>query len=70
MENSNKKSYDQKYNSLTDLLNLKGKPFKDWREERKYLQKKWGKQGQRLDLSYLSSKEIEKNENADKLKDK
>ena len=70
MENSNKKSYDQKYNSLTDLLNLKGKPFKDWREERKYLQKKWGKQGHRLDLSYLSSKEIDKNENADKLKDK
>ena len=70
MKNSNKKSYDPNQISLGELLELKGKPFKDWREERKYLQEKWGKQGQRLDLSYLSSKEIEKIENTDKLKDK
>tara|TARA_B100001057_G_scaffold345165_1_gene346223 strand:- start:335 stop:547 length:213 start_codon:yes stop_codon:yes gene_type:complete len=70
MKNSNKNSYDPNQISLGELLELKGKPFKDWREERKYLQEKWGKQGQRLDLSYLSSKEIEKNEKTDKLKDK
>lgn len=70
MKNSNKNSYDPNQISLSELLELKGKPFKDWREERKYLQEKWGKQGQRLDLSYLSSKEIEKIENTDKLKDK
>jgi hypothetical protein len=27
---------------------MRGKPFKDWKEERKYLQKKWGKQGQQI----------------------
>ena len=35
--------------SLGDLLAMRGKPFSDWREERKYLQKKWGKQGQQID---------------------
>ena len=34
--------------SLGDLLAMKGKPFKDWKEERKYLQEKWGKQGQQI----------------------
>ena len=34
--------------SLGDLLAMRGKPFKDWKEERKYLQKKWGKQGQQI----------------------
>ena len=30
---------------LDDLLSLRGKPFKDWKEERKYLREKWGMQG-------------------------
>ena len=34
--------------SLGELLAMRGKPFKDWREERKYLQEKWGKQGQQI----------------------
>ena len=34
--------------SLNDLLSMKGKPFADWKEERKYLQNKWGKQGQKI----------------------
>ena len=29
---------------LDDLLSLQGKPFKDWKEERKYLREKWGMQ--------------------------
>ena len=24
---------------------MRGKPFKDWKEERKYLREKWGMQG-------------------------
>tara|TARA_B100001093_G_scaffold516712_1_gene596127 strand:- start:2239 stop:2340 length:102 start_codon:yes stop_codon:yes gene_type:complete len=27
---------------------MKGKPFADFKEERKYLQNKWGKQGQQI----------------------
>ena len=34
--------------SLGDLLAMRGKPFKDWKEERKYLQEKWGKQGRQI----------------------
>lgn len=34
--------------SLGDLLAMRGKPFKDWKEERKYLQKKWGNQGRQI----------------------
>jgi len=30
---------------LDDLLSLRGKPFSDWKEERKYLRDKWGMQG-------------------------
>ena len=30
---------------LEELLSLRGKPFADWKEERKYLRKKWGFQG-------------------------
>jgi hypothetical protein len=30
---------------LDDLLSLRGKPFADWKEERKYLRDKWGMQG-------------------------
>ena len=35
--------------SLGELLAMRGKPFSDWKEERKYLQEKWGKQGRQID---------------------
>jgi hypothetical protein len=34
--------------SLDDLLSLRGKPFADWKEERKYLRDKWGIQGRQI----------------------
>ena len=34
--------------SLNDLLSMKGKPFADWKEERKYLQNKWESKVNRL----------------------
>ena len=33
---------------LDDLLSLRGKPFADWKEERKYLRDKWGIQGRQV----------------------
>jgi hypothetical protein len=33
---------------LDDLLSLRGKPFSDWKEERKYLRDKWGMQGRQI----------------------
>ena len=33
---------------LDDLLSLRGKPFSDWKEERKYLRDKWGMQGRQV----------------------
>ena len=35
---------------LDDLLSLRGKPFADWKEERKYLRDKWGVQGRQVDV--------------------
>ena len=37
--------------SLGELPEMKGKPFDNWRDERKYLQDKWGKQGQQISAS-------------------
>jgi len=50
---------------LDDLLSLRGKPFADWKEERKYLREKWGEQGKKIDLTEegsTSSEESEKKE--------
>ena len=33
---------------LDDLLSQRGKPFADWKEERKYLRDKWGMQGRQI----------------------
>ncbi len=33
---------------LDDLLSLRGKPFTNWKEERKYLRDKWGRQGRQV----------------------
>ena len=36
---------------LDQLLSMRGKPFADWKEERKYLRDKWGVQGQKMELN-------------------
>jgi hypothetical protein len=36
--------------NLDKLLSLRGKPFADWKEERKYLRDKWGMQGQEMNF--------------------
>ena len=33
---------------MDDLLSKRGKPFADWKEERKYLSDKWGMQGRQV----------------------
>ncbi|MFP6901853.1 MAG: hypothetical protein VCA36_12980 [Opitutales bacterium] len=33
---------------LDELLAKRSKPFRDWKEEREYLRRKWGDQGQRI----------------------
>ena len=33
---------------LDDLLSMRGKPFSNWKEERKYLREKWGMQGRQI----------------------
>ena len=38
----------EKEKPLDDLLSLRGKPFSDWKEERKYLREKWGMQGRQV----------------------
>ena len=34
---------------MDELLNKRSKPFRDWREEREYLRRKWGPQGKRIE---------------------
>ena len=44
-----KESSDQyQREDIDDLLSMRGKPFADWKEEKKYLQEKWGTQGRQL----------------------
>ena len=47
---------------LDDLLSLRGKPFSDWKEERKYLREKWGEQGKKIDPTGKESTNDEKSE--------
>ena len=47
---------------LDDLLSLRGKPFADWKEERKYLREKWGEQGKKIDLTEEGSTGSEESE--------
>ena len=39
----------QEGEDLDELLSMRGKPFADWKEERKYLREKWGMQGRQID---------------------
>jgi hypothetical protein len=54
---------EEKEKPLDDLLSLRGKPFSDWKEERKYLREKWGMQGRQVssDFSELKKKSKPKN---------
>mgnify|MGYP001164309306 FL=1 len=45
---------------LDKLLSVRGKPFADWKEERKYLREKWGMQGRQVDAFSLGDKNQEK----------
>ena len=38
----------QESKDLDELLSMRGKPFADWKEERKYLREKWGMQGRQI----------------------
>ena len=48
-----------KAETLDELLSMRGKPFSDWKEERKYLRDKWGMQGKKLKLDSEESVEQE-----------
>ena len=39
----------QEGEDLDELLSMRGKPFADWKEERKYLREKWGMHGRQID---------------------
>lgn len=52
--------------TLDDLLSMRGKPFYDWKEERKYLRDKWGMQGKELKLDIEESNEHESKPENDK----
>jgi hypothetical protein len=39
---------------LDKLLSKRSKPFRDWKEEREYLRRKWGPQGKRIELDQLN----------------
>jgi hypothetical protein len=49
---------------LDDLLSQRGKPFADWKEERKYLRDKWGMQGRQVSQEEMQaekeSRELDK----------
>tara|TARA_B100001248_G_scaffold35381_1_gene22736 strand:+ start:2366 stop:2557 length:192 start_codon:yes stop_codon:yes gene_type:complete len=48
MSEENSKPIDDE--DLDDLLSMRGKPFVDWKEERKYLREKWGMQGRKIQV--------------------
>ena len=48
MSGPDKDSEERGERPLDDLLSLRGKPFKDWQEEREYLRRKWGEQGKQV----------------------
>ena len=39
----------QETEDLDELLSMRGKPFVDWKDERKYLRDKWGMQGRQIE---------------------
>jgi hypothetical protein len=53
----------EKEKPLDDLLSLRGKPFSDWKEERKYLREKWGMQGRQVSIDFSELKKKSKPKN-------
>ena len=53
----------EKEKPLDDLLSLRGKPFSDWKEERKYLREKWGMQGRQVSTDFSELKKKRKPNN-------
>ena len=52
-------SNQKKGKGIDDLLSMRGKPFEDWKEEKKYLQDKWGAQGRKMELSSQENEQAE-----------
>ena len=49
--------------NLDELLSLRGKPFADWKEERKYLRDKWGMQGK--EVNFDTDKEMKETKHSE-----
>ena len=71
MEHSKTESMNEENQSvpsteeLDALLSMRGKPFTDWKEERKYLREKWGRQGKII----LPEESVEKNLGSEQAKE-
>ena len=61
MSEENSKPIDDE--DLDELLSMRGKPFADWKEERKYLREKWGMQGRKIELESAETDQNEYEEN-------
>ena len=58
---TNQQSDKQKPEDLDKLLSMRGKPFADWKEERRYLREKWGMQGAEIKLDKKKKELIKEN---------
>jgi len=61
MSEENSKHIDDE--DLDELLSMRGKPFADWKEERKYLREKWGMQGRQVEVEPTETDQNENEEN-------
>ena len=61
MSEENSKHIDDE--DLDELLSMRGKPFADWKEERKYLREKWGVQGRQIEVEPAETDQNENEEN-------
>ena len=61
MSEENSKPIDD--DDLDKLLSMRGKPFADWKEERKYLREKWGMQGRQIQVEPAETNQNENEEN-------
>ena len=52
----------QETEDLDELLSMRGKPFVDWKEERKYLREKWGMQGRLIEVEPSNQKQTNQEE--------
>ena len=52
----------QETEDLDELLSMRGKPFVDWKEERKYLREKWGMQGRLIEAEPSNQKQTNQEE--------